>query len=56
MEFRPRVVIAESHGHLGTPSNQLAHDLDKCGYDVVNREPEVVEKDVYVLTAVHRGS
>jgi len=55
MQFRPRVVIAESHGHLGTPAEQLYLDLEEWGYRVVDIAPEVPEKDVWVLTALYRG-
>jgi hypothetical protein len=55
IEMYPRVIIAESHGHLDAPSNVLHDALENAGYRVVSMQAEVPQKDVWVLTAVHRG-
>lgn len=48
----PRVLVVETHAHLGSPESDVRAELDRLGYEVVDREAEVAEKGVFVLTAV----
>lgn len=56
MHVRPRVVIVESHGHLGSPTHSVREDLVELGYEIVREQPEVEAKDMMVLTAVHSST
>lgn len=50
--IRPRVVVVETHANFGAPEADVRAELDRLGYDVVDRGEEVPEKGVFVLTAV----
>lgn len=52
LEIRPRVIIVETHAHLDSPERAVRAELDRLGYEVVDRGVEVDEDGVYVLTAV----
>jgi hypothetical protein len=48
----PRVLVVETHANFGSPEDDVRTELDRLGYEVVDREAEVAEKGVFVLTAV----
>lgn len=59
MEIRPRVIIVETHGHLGASSEDVKEMLTDRGYDIVSSEiaaPDKREtcedKDIRVLTGI----
>lgn len=64
MTIEPLVVVVESHGMLGSSTDEVATALRSRGYEVLSREPAeraaaeqyCVEKDIYVLTAVQDGA
>jgi len=60
MERRPRMMVVECHGALGSPTDAVADRLSAMGYEVVGREPAeqgplaelCVQDDIHVLTDV----
>lgn len=54
LEQRPRTIIVETHACFGAPETDVHMELDRLGYEVVDRGEEVPEKGVFVLTAVRR--
>lgn len=52
LSIRPRVIVVETHAVFDAPEADVRSELDRLGYDVVDRGEEVPEKGVYVLTAV----
>jgi hypothetical protein len=55
MTIRPRVIIVETHGYLGSPTVAVSEGLNDMGYVVTDRTSVDGEKDVNVLTAFQRG-
>ena len=64
LEIRPRVIIVETHGHLGCPPQDVKDQLSELGYDITNTAvaevdpPKLREKcesrGVLVITAVRQ--
>ncbi|MFC6727225.1 FkbM family methyltransferase [Natronoarchaeum mannanilyticum] len=59
MTIDPRIMIVESHGHLGTPSDRVRDTLENKEYQIVSEEvadrgllDECINNDVSVLTGV----
>jgi hypothetical protein len=52
LAVRPRVLIVETHANLGSPEGDVRAELDRLGYDVVERAAEDPSKGMFVLTAV----
>lgn len=60
IEIRPRVIIVESHGVYGSPTDEVIEQLNSLSYDVVSTEiaeagslSKMCEKnDVRVITAI----
>ncbi|WP_135824054.1 methyltransferase [Halorussus ruber] len=59
LTVRPRVIMVETHGMLGAPSETVKEKLDELPYTVVSEEvadadiPDgCVANDIYVITAV----
>lgn len=48
----PGVMIVESHGYLGSPTDEIRQLVIDLGYEIVSEEPEEADKDVVVLTAL----
>lgn len=51
LEISPRVIIVETHENLDAPEEAVREELEHLGYDVVDRDVELAEKGVYILTA-----
>jgi hypothetical protein len=60
MDQRPRVLVVETHGHLGAPTDEVVTCMEDLSYEVDSRvlaergelAPMAREDDVYVVTAV----
>jgi len=60
IELRPRVIIVETHGHLGSPTEEVIRKLEHLSYNIISTElaeggdlEEMCrEKDVRVITAI----
>lgn len=50
LDFRPRLITVEAHPHLGCPHDEIESQLDRLGYDVVDREP--IERDDDIVNYV----
>ena len=48
----PRVLLVESHGHLGSPTTRVREQVRDLGYRVVSEEFEEEDDDVAVLACV----
>lgn len=51
---RPRVIIVETHGYLGSPEEVIENLLKDAGYQIVAREVEHEANGVSILTAVQQ--
>ena len=49
INFRPRIIIVESHGHLGSPSSLVKYQLENLGYRVIDEMVEHLENDIKVF-------
>ncbi|WP_126661902.1 hypothetical protein [Haloterrigena salifodinae] len=47
----PETLIVESHGQLGSPTEDVKQKVEERGYIIKDISPEVPEEDVYVITA-----
>lgn len=47
----PSTVVVETHGELGVTPEDMVETLESRGYDVVDRETEVPERGIVILTA-----
>lgn len=47
----PSTVVVETHGDLGVTPNDMVETLESRGYDVIEREKEVPERGIAILTA-----
>jgi hypothetical protein len=56
LSISPRTIIVETHAHLDAPEADVRAELDRLGYDIVERGIEMAEKGVFVLTAVARDA
>lgn len=63
MEIRPKIVIVETHGVFGAPTDVIHKILTNKGYSVEKidvAEPRIyeqcVEKDIYILTGILHGN
>lgn len=59
LPFRPRVIIVESHGFLGAPTDEVRSMLENQSYRIVNesiadlgQKEECIEGDIRVLVAI----
>lgn len=52
MEIHPRVIVVETHRHLGAPVEEVEQVLTDRSYDIRSREPLDADKGVYVVVAV----
>lgn len=52
LEVRPRLVIVETHDHLDAPERETREQLDRLGYEVVDRGIEDADLGVTVLASV----
>jgi hypothetical protein len=52
LEVRPRVVVVEAHANFDAPEADVRAELDRLGYDVVDRGVEDEAKGIVILTAV----
>lgn len=55
LETRPRVIIVETHPHLGSPTRDVEVQLNKLGYSILSKETENAENEVMVLVAEYNG-
>jgi hypothetical protein len=55
LEIRPRVIIVECHAVFDAPESTVRRELDRLGYIVVNREAEVPERGIFILTAMREN-
>lgn len=51
LDHKPPTLIVESHGELGSPTDDVKQKVKERGYDIKDVSPEVPEEDVYVITA-----
>lgn len=49
LNVSPRVIIVESHGHLGSPSKLIKDQLQNLGYNITSKMIENLENDVIVF-------
>lgn len=49
VRIRPREIIVESHGDLGSPTTAVKESLERLGYEVEIIGPDVEEKDYFIL-------
>ncbi len=47
--IKPRVIIVESHGHLGSPSKNVKNQLQSLGYSITDEMNEDIAKDIIVF-------
>lgn len=47
----PPAVIVETHGYLGVSPDEMEQKLESHGYTITNREMEIEEKGIVILTA-----
>jgi hypothetical protein len=59
LEIKPRVILVESHGSKGSPSDQIASTLNEQNYTVVDKciadlgeEKMCMNNDIYVLSSI----
>jgi hypothetical protein len=52
MELQPRVILVETHDHLGAPIDEVEQVLKDRSYDIVSRDPFDADRGVYVVVAV----
>lgn len=52
LAVRPRVLIVETHANFGSPEGDVRAELDRLGYEVIERADEDPSKGMFVLTAV----
>lgn len=52
LDVDPRVIVVETHGHLGSPENDVRAEIERLGYEVIDRFAENAARGVFVLTAV----
>ena len=52
LRIRPRVVVVEAHANFDAPEADVRAELDRLGYDVVDRGVEDAAKGIVILTAV----
>lgn len=51
LQFRPRLLAVEAHPHLGGDRDEVAAELRRLGYDVVDEEPIRPESDIVNFVA-----
>ncbi|WP_227353961.1 FkbM family methyltransferase [Haladaptatus salinisoli] len=56
LEIDPRVIVVETHDHLGSPPEEVSAALDRLGYEVVAEGTAGFHDDLPVLTATKKGS
>lgn len=61
MQIQPEIVLVETHGFLGTPSDKVTASLEQKGYEVRNMgvaEPRVadfcIENDIFCLLGLRK--
>ncbi|MEJ6012157.1 FkbM family methyltransferase [Novosphingobium aquae] len=61
MQIQPEIVIVETHGFLGTPTDKVAETLEQKGYEVRNMglaEPRVAnvcrDNDIFCLLGIRK--
>jgi len=54
LEIEPSTVIVETHANYGAPETAVRTELDRLSYDIVNKDAEVADRGIFVLTAVRR--
>lgn len=52
LEIVPHTIVVETHACFGAPEKDVRAELDRLGYDIIDRGEEKPEKGVIVLTAV----
>ena len=55
LDFRPRVVIVETHPHVDCPAHEVEAELSRRGYEVVDEGVAGIDGSLPVLTATRRG-
>lgn len=50
--YEPESLIVETHGALGSPTDEVKRKIEKRGYEVASVSPETPKKDVYVIVAI----
>lgn len=51
MEIRPKTIVVETHGFLGTDEESVRSALGENGYEVIDREVGWEPNGIYILTA-----
>ncbi|WP_226038880.1 hypothetical protein [Natrinema sp. DC36] len=51
IECNPATLIVETHGELGSPTEDVKEKVKQRGYKIEEVSPEVPKDDIYVLTA-----
>lgn len=54
IEQTPRRIIVETHGIYDSTQNEVAKELHRLGYEIVDSVVDQEDKGVYVLTAEHK--
>lgn len=47
----PSTIVVETHGDLGVAPEEMVRTLESRGYEIINREAEVPERGIVILTA-----
>ena len=55
LEARPRLLTVEAHPHLGCSHDDVETQLDRLGYDVVEREPIESGSDIVNYVAIRES-
>lgn len=55
LRFRPRLVTVEAHPHLGGERDDVADELRRLGYEIVDEAPIRPESDIVNVVAELRG-
>lgn len=55
LDFRPRVIIVETHPHIDCPAHEVESELSRRGYEVVDEGVAGIDGSLPVLTAIQTG-
>lgn len=50
LDHRPKTIIVETHGDLGAPEVIVTDRLNEMGCEIINREVEVEDEGIVILT------
>ncbi|WP_458188511.1 FkbM family methyltransferase [Haladaptatus sp. NG-WS-4] len=55
LEIDPRVIIVETHDHLGSPPEEVRAALERLGYEIVDEGTAGFHDDLVVLTTTRKA-